>query len=139
MLVRLKAIAEKELAGTSLADDDYAYIRNIGDTAGKPDHFLAGDFRIEISSDTDKKMAVIADVHTDTNSKKVLEEAVGNPYHLFVIVPVDGVLTLTQGAAFSYYEFKQPMSDRLTDEAWQSMLAAGRAPEPPAWTKSFLG
>ena len=40
-------------------------------------------------------MAVIADVHTDSNSEQVLEEAVGNPYHLYVIVPVDGVLTLT--------------------------------------------
>jgi hypothetical protein len=138
MLLRLKDLSEKELSGKSLVDDDYAYIRNIGDlleglTTFSPE--TAGD----ICSDADKKMAIIADVHTDSNSMKVLEEAVGSPYYVFVIVPVDGVLTLTQGAAFSYYEFRQPMSDRLTDEAWQSMLAAGRAPEPPAWTKSFLG
>ncbi len=31
MLLRLKDISEKELTGTSLADDDYAYIRNIGE------------------------------------------------------------------------------------------------------------
>jgi hypothetical protein len=138
MLLRLKGISEKELSGASLADEDYAYIRNIGDrleglTTFSPE--AAGS----ISSDADKKMAVIADVHTDSNSEKVLEEAVGSPYHVFVIVPVDGVLTLTRGAAFSYYEFRQPMSDRLTDEAWQSMLASDRAPEPPVWTKSFLG
>lgn len=138
LLLRLKGIAEKELSGTSLAGDDYAYIRNIGDTLELLTTFspeTAGD----ISSEADTKMAVIADVHTDSNSEQVLEEAVGNPYHLYVIVPVDGVLTLTQGAAFSYYEFKQPMADRLTDEAWQSMLSSGRAPEPPAWTKSFVG
>jgi len=138
LLLRLKSIAEKELSGASLADDDYAYIRNLGDrleglTTFTPE--AAGD----ISSEADEKMAVIADVHTDSNSLQVLEEAVGNPYHLFVIVPVDGIPTLMQGAAFSYYEFRQPMSDRLTDEAWQSMLASGKAPEPPEWTKSFLG
>jgi hypothetical protein len=138
LLLRLKGIAEKELSGTSLAADDYAHIRNIGDTLESLATFspeTAGD----ISGEADAKMAVIADVHTDSNSEQVLEEAVGNPYHLYVIVPVDGVLTLTQGAAFSYYEFKQPMADRLTDEAWQSMLSSGRAPEPPAWTKSFVG
>ena len=84
-------------------------------------------------------MAVIADVHTDSNSGQVLEEAVGKPYELYVIVPIEGILTLVQGAAFSYYEFKQPMADRLTDEAWQSMLSSGRAPQPPEWTKSFIG
>jgi hypothetical protein len=42
-----------------------------------------------------------------------------------------------KGAAFSYYEFKQPVSDRLTDEAWQKMLADNKAPEAPSWTKSF--
>jgi hypothetical protein len=90
-----------------------------------------------IESDTDKAMAVVADVHTDTNTGQVLEEGVGNPYHLLVVVPVDGHLTLCQGAAFSYYEFRQPMSDRLTDEAWQAKLKDNTAPETPAWTKSF--
>ncbi len=50
-----------------------------------------------ITSNTDEKMAVIADVHTDPNSSQVLEEAVGHPYHIFVIVPLDGKLVLTQG------------------------------------------
>ncbi|MGA9140053.1 MAG: DUF3160 domain-containing protein [Methanocella sp.] len=138
LLLRLKDIAEKELSGTSIADDDYTYIKNIGDRLESMTTF-SPEAAGSIASDADKKMAVIADVHTDSNSERVLEEAVGCPYHVFVIVPVDGVLTLTQGAAFSYYEFRQPMSDRLTDEAWQAMLAAGTAPEPPAWTKSFLG
>ncbi len=127
-----------ELTGTSLANDDYAYIRNIGDRLESLTTFTP-EASGSIASDTDKKMAIIADVHTDTGSKRILEEAVGRPYHVFVIAPVDGVLTLTQGAAFSYYEFTQPMADRLTDEAWQSMLASGKVPEPPAWTKSFLG
>jgi hypothetical protein len=36
---------------------------------------------------------------------------------------------------FSYYEFKQPMSDRLTDEAWQEMSPK---PDQPAWKGSFI-
>lgn len=137
LLVKLKDISEKELDSKALSEDDFQLIKNIGGYLENITTF-SPESSADISSDADKKMAVIADVHTDPNSGQVLEEAVGNPHHIFVIVPVDGKLTLTQGAAFSYYEFKHPMSDRLTDEAWQAKLAAGTAPEPPAWTKSFL-
>jgi hypothetical protein len=82
-------------------------------------------------------MAVVADVHTDVNSEQVLEEGVGNPYHIYVAVPVEGSVVVTKGAAFAYYEFKWPMGDRLTDEQWQDMLKEGRAPATPEWTKSF--
>jgi hypothetical protein len=39
------------------------------------------------------------------------------------------------GGVFSYYEFKWPMDDRLTDEAWQEMSPL---PDRPAWTGSFI-
>jgi hypothetical protein len=43
-------------------------------------------------------------------------------------------LTEFHGAVFSYYEFKQPMSERLTDEAWQEMLAdPSKRPSLPSW------
>jgi hypothetical protein len=72
------------------------------------------------------------------NSAKVLEVGVGRPMRLFVVVPVEGKLQLCQGAMFSYYEFTQPMSNRLTDEQWQAMLKAGTEPAFPAWDSSFF-
>jgi hypothetical protein len=33
---------------------------------------------------------------------------------------------------FSYYEFKQEMKDRLTDEKWKEMLRSN-PPEKPGW------
>jgi hypothetical protein len=59
-------------------------------------------------------------------------------YEILAIVPIEGKLMLTRGATFSYYEFKHPASDRLTDEKWQAMIKNNRAPLPPVWTKSFL-
>ncbi len=53
-----------------------------------------------IESDTDKSMAVVADVHTDVNTGQVLEEGVGNPYHLFVLVPVEGKMIAVPGRGF---------------------------------------
>ncbi len=136
MLLKLKAMAENELTGKALSEDDYTYIRNFGGLLESIITFPP-DVASSVESDTDKSMAVVADVHTDTNTGQVLEEGVGNPYHLFVLVPVEGKLTLCRGAAFTYYEFKWPMSDRLTDEAWQAKLKDRTAPELPSWTKSF--
>ena len=89
----------------------------------------------EITSATDESMAVVADVRTDLNSPaEVLEEGVGDAFTIYVLVPSGAGLVLTQGAVFSYYEFKQPLSDRLTDEAWQAM---DPKPNRPVWTASF--
>ncbi|WP_409376123.1 DUF3160 domain-containing protein [Candidatus Sordicultor fermentans] len=40
------------------------------------------------------------------------------------------------GPVFSYYEFKQPMNERLTDEVWREILNNNSPPQPD-WTKSF--
>ncbi len=85
-----------------------------------------------------EEAAVVADVATDPNSGMVLEEAVGKVFEVYVVVEVEGELVITQGGAFSYYEFSQPMADRLTDESWREMLNTGQAPPRPEWTGSFI-
>ena len=45
-----------------------------------------------------------------------------------MLVPDEaGTFHVALGGVYSYYEFQQPISDRLTDEAWRAMLKAGRA------------
>lgn len=134
LLLALKTMAEKELRGEALSEEEYEAIRGIGDTLEELTTFseeVAG----EITSQADERMAVIADVHTDPNSGEVLEEGVGDAFPIYVVVPVEGRQTLTMGGVFSYYEFRHPMADRLTDEAWQEMSPK---PERPAWTASFI-
>jgi hypothetical protein len=88
--------------------------------------------------DEEDQAALVADVATDPNGR-VLEEAIGRIFEIYVIVP-DGAggLHVARGGVFSYYEFPWPMSDRLTDEAWREMLGAGEEPDRPAWTGSFV-
>ena len=62
-------------------------------------------------------MAIIADIHSDYPTGQCLEEAVGRPLLLYVIVDIAGDLRVTQGSAFSYYEFSQPIAERLTDSS----------------------
>jgi hypothetical protein len=137
LLLSLKWISEKELTVKPLSEGEYGLIKDFGDKLESITTFPP-EINESMSNDADKKMAVIADVHTDTNTETVLEEGVGKPYHIYVIIMDNGKPVLTTGGAFSYYEFKHPMSDRLTDEKWQEMLVSGKAPEPPEWTGSFL-
>jgi hypothetical protein len=136
LLTALKAISEKELTGTKLTDDEYSTIRYVGTTLENITTFPP-EVKDAITNDTDERMAIVADVHTDVNTEQVLEEGVGNPYHIYVAVPVEGKVVVTKGATFAYYEFKWPMGDRLTDPKWQDMLKNGQAPETPEWTKGF--
>ncbi len=137
VLLSLKTIAEKELGGESLTDDEYYFIDSYGDvleglTIAAADKSEAG------GSVDEEEAAVVADVATDPNSGQVLEEAVGRVFGIYIVVEAEGRMTLAQGGVFSYYEFAWPMSDRLTDEAWREMLGSGQVPSRPEWTSSFI-
>jgi hypothetical protein len=70
---------------------------------------------------------------------QVVEIGTGRVDTIYVIVPDDhGGFQLAQGAVYSYYEFLQPLSNRLTDEAWRAMLDAGQQPDRPVWEGVFL-
>jgi hypothetical protein len=137
LLLSLKTIAEKELSGENLTEDEYYLIESYGDTL-EGLTVAAADKPEPGGSVDEEEAAVVADVATDPNSGQVLEEAVGKVFEIYVIVEMEGRLALTQGGVFSYYEFAWPMSNRLTDESWREMLDNGQAPARPAWTASFV-
>jgi hypothetical protein len=73
----------------------------------------------------------------DLNSLVVLEEGVGQPTPIFVILP-DSPWRISVGAVYSYYEFTVPPSGRMTDEQWQAQVGAGTNPPQPDWTQLFI-
>ena len=127
----LQSIAEKEIKGEKLDLDELIDAWHIGDRMKDFAEF-PGD---ETTNDEDKSMATVADVHTDPNTETVLEVAVGQPLQVFALVPFGGKQYIATGGMFSYYEFTQPMSKRLTDAQWQEMKDR---PQMPEWTKSFV-
>ena len=129
LLLALKTIAEKELTQTPITYDEYELIKLVGDR-------LAELTPAEESPFSDDDMALIADVHTA--GAHCLEEAVGRPLLLYVIVDLAGELRVTRGAAYSYHEFTWPAADRLTDSRWRAMLSEGNAPGMPAWINSYF-
>ncbi len=111
ILSRLQKILEKELENKKLTDEEYEFIKNLGDQL----EGTVGDVDEKAS-----KTTVVDDVHTDGNTETVLEEGTGYVDMVIVAYKVpDGRILLGAGPVVSYYEFKQPMSDCLTDEKWR--------------------
>ena len=136
LLATLEIVSQKELDGEEISAEEYAVLRDIGGRLSAMKLFPK-EIMDKITSGTDDKMDLVADVHTDPNTGQVLEEAIGSPDNIYVIVEDARGLRICRGGVFSYYEFKHPMDDRLTDEAWQRMGEEGRRPDPPQWTASF--
>ena len=84
--------------------------------------------------DAGLKTTLVADVHTNISEELVLEEAVGNVDLIVVVCPgPEGSSFAAVGPVLSYYEFKHPMDDRLTDEKWRLMLDSTTPVERPDW------
>ena len=151
----LQTMAEKELRGEPLTEEEYETIRYYG---GELEHLTMASADTpdqeegvggQVMPEEEPQAAVVADVATDpdpngdgTANPVVLELAVGRINHLHAVVPLieeDGSITLqvAKGGVFSYYEFEWPAEDRLTDERWREMLDQGEAPPRPRWIGSF--
>jgi hypothetical protein len=133
----LAAIAEKELAGEELALEEVATIQAYGHYLEMLEQF-SDDEEGRTLQPAAEKSALVADVHTSTNTHTALEEATGYPLTLYVALEIDGHLTLLAGAAYSYYEFSVPLADRMTDEEWIAVLDSGQAPARPGWTQAWI-
>jgi len=131
VLGRMLDITLVELQGLPLEEADGYFIDGLADTL---DTVVAG------VEEAGVKTTMVADVHTDQNSKKVLEEGVGYVELLVAAYRLpDGTIALGAGPVLSYYEFKHDMSDRLTDEKWRDILAGTEDEMPPApeWTAAY--
>ena len=128
LLERIIKISVKELQNEQLTKPDYDMLNNFHKTLKR------------ILSPIDKKAlrtTLIADVHTDGNTAQVLEEGSGFLNSIIVAVPMpDGSHKLFVGPEISYYEFKQPMKDRLNDTEWKRTLMNKKV-DPPLWIGDF--
>jgi hypothetical protein len=143
LIAFLKRIAEAELAQEELSDEDYLRILFVGGelealTLAASDCDEEGPACRDLS---DQQAPLVADIATGTSPHvtglAVLEEGVGRPARIFVVLP-DSPRRLAVGAVFTYYEFVLPAADRMTDEEWQAMLEQGANPPPPEWTQAFM-
>lgn len=75
---------------------------------------------------------LVADVHADRASGRVLEEATGRVEELWTVLrePETHKTWLAVGASIPRYELVQPMGTRASDGAWRARIAAEGEPSP---------
>ncbi len=133
ILSKLLDISKKELENTPLNDNEYSFIENFGSISEDLIRTISGG---EVDPEVFKTV-LVADVHTDGNTEKALEEGVGYIKTAVIAYKLpEGHILIGVGPIFSYYEFKQPMENRLTDEGWRKILDFNPPPEPD-WTNTF--
>ncbi len=81
----------------------------------------------------------MADVASNANAMTALEEGIGLVDTIYVITNSPYGLQLTRGGVYSYYEFEQPIDQRLTDDEWRGMIASGSTPPRPSWIDLYFG
>lgn len=131
-----KSIAVSELENKEISDIDFEKLR-LG--AGSLDNILKNPDS-EILLESNARSAIIADVHTDVKTGKILYEADGIPNYIYVAVKDVNGTRLTKGLVYSYYEFTNPIAKRLTDQDWQNWNYVNKAkvPEMPWWSKDLV-
>ena len=130
LLVTALDITGKHLTNQPLSEEGKAFIKTLPDRLDRAVVGVGG---------AGLKTTMVADVHTHGVEEQVVEEATGKVDLIVVACPAaDGSVFLAAGPVLSYYEFKHPMSDRLTDEAWRGMLDSDNAPDRPGWYRRLM-
>jgi hypothetical protein len=138
---RAEAIAQKEVAGEAISKEDFDWISNVQYSFDST-LLLPRDASV-ISDRSLLQMALIADVATDAFDGKVLEEGIGNPQRIVVVVKdAYGGTRLTVGFVYSWYEFAS--AQRWNDSEWKKPIYDGdekarqeQGITPPSWYSVF--
>lgn len=129
-------IATDELAGEPITKADNDLLGSFGGWMEQL-WFATADQGPGGSSEMDQDSAIVADI--GRGGDEVLEIATGRVDTILILVPDDrGGFQLAIGGVYAFYEFTQPVSDRLDDTTWRQMLSDGSQPDRPAWEGVFL-
>ena len=133
LVSKLEKLAAKEVAHQPLNLDEMNDLSHIG---GQVESLTLRTLKLgdgDPLPERERRVALVADVYAYNGT--ALEEAVGAADALFVVVDLNGMPVLMQGAVFSYYEFTSPSP--LTDEEWRARLATA-APPRPSWLRELV-
>jgi hypothetical protein len=140
-MAMLRTLAQKELKAEPFSDQEKAFIKRTVDMRGggsgppRYDGWYCDLFYNR--GDCAKWDPVIADVHTDPESNSCLQVGVGDVNFGVIAIDNEKDRAVHVGPLYSYYEFRHPVADRLTDQQWQQMLSTGKAPARPHWVQAF--
>ncbi len=129
----LADMSEKQLAGEALTDRQKRLIVRYGKICGRLCFYEGNSYK----SPRDD-LPIVVDVFTELSQGSCLELAIGRAAEIHVRMPSGEGTIPCIGGVYTTYEFEQPTSKRLTDEAWRAQMRGGPMPLRPAWQGSFV-
>jgi hypothetical protein len=139
-------IAEKEVRGTPLTNEDYEEILYVGRAAEHNFLVFKSLANKDLALSNPEPVSKIADISGGTAFvPQYLLAAVGRPMEWDWIVPYYGRREIVKGSIYSYYEFVWPKP--MTDVEWRTMLNSGKPAKKsadgsfnghPAWVLPFI-
>ena len=123
----LRSIAEKELAGEELTEEERSRsrVRSLLEGLEQFDGRRRGPDPLP---DRGEEPVGRRRAHQLQSRNRLWRRPPAIPLVLYAAFEVDGKLQLFVGASYAYYEFTVPLAERLTDEEWIGLLDAGQAP-----------
>lgn len=139
---RAENIAQKEIDGEVVSREDFDWISNIQYSFDST--LLLPRDATQITDRSSLQMALVADVATDAFSGRVLEEGIGTPQRIVVVVKdAWGGTRLTVGFVYSWFEFAS--DKRWSDSEWKKPIYNGdekarkqQGITPPSWYSVFV-
>jgi hypothetical protein len=131
---RFAEIAERELTGEPLNDDDYYTIQMYSNYLQGLEVNLFGE---EYFANDLDPVALVTDIATETTTQTVLQQAVGAVDFIYVVIPGPIGLQIARGGVYSYYEFAGSSDARMTDSEWREIVTSGDLPPRPDWVDVF--
>ena len=138
---RAEEIAQKENTGELITPGDYEWIKRLRLSFDRSLILPRGADIIKEQSLL--QMALFADVATDNVSGRVLEEGIGTPQRMIVVIKdAFGGTRLTVGYVYSWFEFISRW--RYSDSEWKKIIYGGdekirkqQGITPPDWYSTF--
>lgn len=131
---RLAEIARAEVAGDPVTYEDLYWLQE----SFASDLWFIRYAVEEWITDPPENVALIADVASNASAQVALEEAIGLVDYIYVIVNGPHGYHVTRGGVYSYYEFVQPIDQRMTDDEWREVVASGELPPRPTWIDLYF-
>ena len=119
----LESLAHKQLRGARFSAADERFLRNYSERLSEVMGYPTAD---HMPDDAPRVASVF---HRELSGN--LQVATGRPTAMYVLYPHGGGDVLCMGVVLPYHEFVR--GERLTDEAWRSMLDAPERPAVAEW------
>jgi hypothetical protein len=130
----LAEMARKELWGEPLTDDEQLFLKYDYGSKLWVTRYMAE----QPLAEPPEMAAMVTDVASNPDAGTVLQVGTGQVDLIYVITDSPQGLQLTRGSVYSYYEFVNPIDDRLDDDTWRALVRAGELPPRPEWIAGFL-